>query len=248
MRELKGLYALWLRELIVFTRERSRVISSLFTPILWLVVFGSGMGASFNVGAVNYQTFLFPGILGMSALFTSVFFGLYIIWDKKIDFFKEVIVAPLSRVTIFTGKMLGGCTDALLQGFLLFLFAGFFGIPYNFISIGGTLLFLFLVSTVLVSFGLTLGALLDSFEGFNLISSFLIFPMFFFSGALFPLQNLPGWLTFFIYIDPLTYAVDGMRGVMLGLNKFPLGIDILILAGFSLVSILMGTSAFRRLR
>ncbi len=116
MGELEGFYALWYRELKVFTREKSRVVSSLFTPLLWITVFGGGLGSAVSLGGVNYQVFIFPGILTMTILFSSVFFGLYIVWDKKIDFFKEVLVAPLSRTTIFAGKMVGGSVDSLLQG------------------------------------------------------------------------------------------------------------------------------------
>jgi ABC-2 type transport system permease protein len=248
MRELKGLLGLWYRELLVFWREKSRIVSSLFSPILWLVVFGSGMGTVSHVGGVNYQTFLFPGILCMSVLFSSIFFGLYIVWDKRIDFFKEVLVAPLSRITIFTGKMLGGTTDSLIQGAILLSLGLFFGIHFSVFSVLAAMLILFLLSSALVSLGLMIGALMDSLEGFNLFVSFLIFPMFFFSGALFPLENLPGWLKFFTFIDPVTYAVDAMRGILLKLNRFPLGLDFLVLAGFAFFFISAGTLAFRKLK
>jgi ABC-2 type transport system permease protein len=248
MRELKGLLGLWYRELLVFWREKSRIVSSLFSPILWLVVFGSGMGTVSPVAGVNYQTFLFPGILCMSVLFSSIFFGLYIVWDKRIDFFKEVLVAPLSRITIFTGKMLGGTTDSLIQGAILLSLGLFFGIHYSVFSVLAAMLILFLLSSALVSLGLMIGALIDSLEGFNMFVSFLIFPMFFFSGALFPLENLPGWLKFFTYIDPVTYAVDAMRGILLGMNRFSLGLDFLVLAGFALFFISAGTLAFRKLK
>jgi ABC-2 type transport system permease protein len=248
MRELKGLVGLWYRELLVFWREKSRIVSSLFSPILWLVVFGSGMGTVSHVAGINYQTFLFPGILCMSVLFSSIFFGLYIVWDKRIDFFKEVLVAPLSRVTIFTGKMLGGTTDSLIQGAILLSLGLFFGIHYSVFSVIAAMLILFLLSSALVSLGLMIGALMDSLEGFNLFVSFLIFPMFFFSGALFPLENLPAWLKFFTYIDPVTYAVDAMRGILLGMNRFSLGLDFLVLFGFALFFISAGTLAFRKLK
>lgn len=248
MRELKGLAGLWYRELLVFWREKSRIVSSLFSPILWLVVFGSGMGTVSHVAGVNYQTFLFPGILCMSVLFSSIFFGLYIVWDKRIDFFKEVLVAPLSRITIFSGKMLGGTTDSLIQGTILLALGVFFGVHYSLASVLGALLILFLLSSALVSLGLAMGAWIDSLEGFNLFATFLVFPMFFFSGALFPLDNLPNWLKFFTFIDPVTYAVDGMRGLLLGINHFPVLADLLALALFTLTFISAGTLAFRKLK
>lgn len=111
MSELMGLYAIWYRELKVFFREKSRIIGSIIQPILWIVVFGAGLGASVSLEGINYQTYIFPGVLAMSAIFSSIFFGTYIVWDKKIDFLKEVLVAPVSRTTIFFGKVLGGCTD-----------------------------------------------------------------------------------------------------------------------------------------
>jgi ABC-2 type transport system permease protein len=206
------------------------------------------MGTVTPVGGVNYQTFLFPGILCMSALFTSIFFGLYIVWDKRIDFFKEVLVAPLSRITIFSGKMLGGTTDSLIQGTILLALGVFFGVHYSLVSVLGSLLILFLLSSALVSLGLAMGAWIDSLEGFNLFATFLVFPMFFFSGALFPLDNLPAWLKFFTFIDPVTYAVDGMRGLLLGINHFPVLADLLALAAFTLTFISAGTLAFRKLK
>ena len=248
MGELIGLYALWYRELLVFWREKSRVVSSLFSPLLWLVVFGSGLGASVDLKGVDYQTFIFPGILCMTVLFSSVFFGLYIILDKRIDFFKEVIVAPLSRLTIFSGKMLGGCTDAIIQGSLLLVFGVFFGIHYSILNVGLALVFMFLLSSALVSIGLILGVLMDSHEGFNMVVSFLVFPMFFLSGALFPLDNLPGWLKTIALLDPMTYAVDGVRGALLGINRVPLFYDFMIMCVFSAVMIFLGTLSFRRLK
>ncbi len=121
MSQAEAIYALWLRELMVFRREKSRVITSIFNPILWIFVFGGGLGSSVNIGGLNYQVFVYPGILAMTVLFTSVFYGVYIVWDRRIDILKEVLVAPLSRTTIFVGKVLGGCTDAMLQAFIVLL-------------------------------------------------------------------------------------------------------------------------------
>src|SRR4030067_860783 len=160
MGELEGFYALWYREMKVFTREKSRIVSSLVTPLLWLVVFGGGLGSAVSLGGVNYQIFIFPGILAMTILFSSVFFGLYIVWDKKIDFFKEVLVAPLSRVTIFTGKMLGGCTDASIQGVLMLPLGLFFGVSYSIYSVTLSLLIMFILAAGMVSIGLTIGYLM----------------------------------------------------------------------------------------
>lgn len=248
MGELEGFYALWYRELKVFSREKSRIVSSLFTPLLWIVVFGGGLGSAVSLGGVNYQVFIFPGILTMSILFSSVFFGLYIVWDKKIDFFKEVLVAPLSRTTIFAGKMVGGSIDALLQGCAMLVFGVVLGINYTFFIVVLSFVFMFVLAAALVSLGLIIGSNMESVEGFQLIVSFLVFPMFFFSGALFPLKNLPQYLLIFTILDPVTYAVDGLRGLILGSSQLPIALNLLILTGFAAVMIGIGTLSFRRLK
>jgi ABC-2 type transport system permease protein len=248
MTELDGLYALWYREFKVFLREKSRIVSSLFTPLLWIVVFGGGLGSSVSLGGTNYQVFIFPGILTMTILFSSIFFGLYIVWDKKIDFFKEVLVAPLSRLTIFAGKTLGGCTDALIQGSLMLAFGVILGISYSVQMVVQTMIFMLVLAAAVVSIGLIIGSFMESPEGFNLIVSFLVFPLFFLSGALFPIDNLPSWLRAFTILNPVTYAVDGMRGVMLGMSTFPVMMDFGVLLGFAVVMIVIGSIAFSRMK
>ena len=248
MTELEGLYALWYREFKVFLREKSRIISSLFTPLLWIVVFGGGLGSSVSLGGTNYQVFIFPGILTMTVLFSSIFFGLYIVWDKRIDFFKEVLVAPLSRLTIFAGKMLGGCTDALIQGALMLAFGVILGVSYNLLTVVAAIVFMLVLASATVSIGLVIGSRMESPEGFNLIISFLVFPLFFLSGALFPISNLPPWLHVFTILDPVTYAVDGMRGIMLGASTFPVAMDLGVLLAFSAGMIVIGSIAFSRMK
>ena len=248
MGELEGFYALWYREMKVFTREKSRIVSSLITPLLWIVVFGGGLGSAVSLGGVNYQVFIFPGILAMSILFSSVFFGLYIVWDRKIDFFKEVLVAPLSRTTIFAGKMVGGSIDALLQGCAMLVFGLLLRINYTILSVLFSFVFMFVLASALVSLGLIIGSNMESVEGFQLIVSFLVFPMFFFSGALFPLKNLPPYLAIFTILDPVTYAVDGLRGLILGSSQLPIALNLLILTGFAAVMIAIGTWSFKRLK
>jgi ABC-2 type transport system permease protein len=248
MTELDGLYALWYREFKVFLREKSRIVSSLFTPLLWIVVFGGGLGASVSLGGTNYQVFIFPGILTMTILFSSIFFGLYIVWDKRIDFFKEVLVAPLSRLTIFAGKTLGGCTDALIQGSLMLAFGVILGVSYSVQMVVLVMVFMLVLASAVVSIGLIIGSFMESPEGFNLIVSFLVFPLFFLSGALFPIDNLPSWLRAFTTLNPVTYAVDGMRGVILGMSAFPVMIDLGVLLGFAVVMLGIGSIAFSRMK
>lgn len=255
MSELTGIFAIWYRELKVFLRERSRIISSIINPLLWLVIIGGGLGSAISFFNVNYQSFIYPGILAQSALFSSMFFGLYIVWDKRIDFLKEVLVAPISRTSILIGKVLGGATDALIQVVLLFVL-GFallqIGILSNItftpFSILISLCLLFITTVGMVCIGLVIGSQLESIEGFQIFSTFLIMPMFFLSGALFPINNLPAWLAPITSIDPLTYTVDGLRGALIGTSQYPIAFDFGIMIMFSLIMILIGTIAFQKMK
>jgi len=255
MSEIKGIYALWYRETKVFLRERSRVISSIINPLLWLLIIGGGLGSAVSFSGINYQTFIYPGILIQTTLFSSVFFGVYIVWDKKIDFMKEVLVAPMRRTSIFVGKILGGSTDTLLQVLILFVIGFLFmiggimpGLKLTPFSVLVSLAFLLVTTVGLVSIGLILGSQMESPEGFQLIISFLIFPLFFLSGALFPITNLPGWLAPLILANPVTYAVDGIRGVMMGISRFNLLFDFTLVCLFALVMVLIGTYAFKKMK
>jgi ABC-2 type transport system permease protein len=255
MSEIKGIYALWYRETKVFLRERSRVISSIINPLLWLLIIGGGLGSAVSFSGINYQTFIYPGILIQTALFSSVFFGVYIVWDKKIDFMKEVLVAPMRRTSIFVGKILGGSTDTLLQVLILFVIGFLFmiggimpGLKLTPFSVFVSLAFLLITTIGLVSVGLIIGSQMESPEGFQLIISFLIFPLFFLSGALFPITNLPGWLAPLILANPVTYAVDGIRGVMMGISRFNLLFDLALVCLFALVMVLIGTYAFKKMK
>jgi ABC-2 type transport system permease protein len=247
MTEITGLYALWYRELKVFTRERSRIVGSVVNPLIWLVAFGGGLGSFLPIGSTGYIGFIFPGVLMLTVLFTAIFFGLYIVLDKRIDFFKSVLVAPITRVTLFSGKMLGGCTDAFLQAAILLFFGIFFGIPYTAFSLLIVVVFVLLLAMAITSLGLAIGSMLTSFEGFGLIQSFVILPLFFLSGALYPLDNLPAWMVVVTRMNPLTYIVDGMRGALYGINTFPLFLDLGVAALFSVVLIAVGTYAFKRM-
>src|ERR671930_440243 len=153
---LSALYAVWLREFKVFLRERSRLIASIFTPLLWLFVVGSGLGSANPSVGVDYQKFIFPGIISMSIIFSSVFFGSYIIWDRKFDFLKSVMVAPVSRDTIFTGKTLGGMTNSLVQVAILLVIGGVIGIHISALSLAETIAIALLLSFCLTSVGLTI--------------------------------------------------------------------------------------------
>jgi ABC-2 type transport system permease protein len=251
MSELTGLYALWYREFKVFTREKSRVVSSLVQPLMWLVIFGTGLGSAIEgVGGIaNYQQFIFPGILAMTVLFGSLFFGLYIIMDRRVDFLKEVLVAPLSRTTIFFGKVLGGSTDGIIEiVMLIILGALFFNIHFTILSAIVTIFLIFLLMVPIISLGLTIGSLMSSPEGFGLISSFVIFPLFFLSGALFPVKSLPAWLYAFVVLNPVSYAVDALRTVILGVSGFGLALDLSVMVAFAVAMVIIGTQAFKRMK
>jgi ABC-2 type transport system permease protein len=255
---LGKLYAIWLREFKVFLREKSRLIASTFTPLLWLFVIGEGFGSTTDFfgtmdfaadSYIGYQQFIFPGIICMSVIFTSVFFGSYIIWDRKFDFLKSVMVAPVSRTTIFLGKAFGGMTTSLIQAAILLVVGFVIGIYYTPLSIVFIIIIILLLSFTLTSLGLTLGSHMESLEGFQLIVSFVVFPLYFLSGALFPLNNLPTWLSILTTLDPVTYGVGALREVMLGItgmNSFALNIGVLLLSAAVLGTV--GVLSFRRMK
>ena len=262
-RELGKLYALWLREFKVFLREKSRLVASTFTPLLWLFVIGAGFGsvtmnpsanpgighADGGVSGVGYQQFIFPGIVSMSIIFSSVFFGSYIIWDRKFDFLKSVMVAPVSRTTIFIGKTFGGMTTSLLQAAILLAIGLVLGIHYTPVSLMLIVVIILFLSFALTSLGLAIGSYMESLEGFQLIISFVVFPLYFLSGALFPLNNIPLWLSILTTIDPATYAVDALRSTMLGIaGENPFLADTVILFMFVMGIGTIGMLSFRKMK
>ncbi|VVB51721.1 ABC-2 type transporter [uncultured archaeon] len=248
MSEIEGIYAVWLREAKIYIREKERLISSVISPLLWIFGFGAGLGSTVEkISGYPYQIFIYPGIMVMTVLFTSLFYGVYIIWDRKLDFLKEVLVAPISRASVFAGKMLGGATDAMVQVIYLIIIGFFISIPFTPLVILEAFLMLLLISIAMVSIGLVIGANLQSPEGFSLVINFVMWPMFFFSGALFPVNNLAPWLSAVTYINPLTYGVDAMRGIILGINHFPILLDAGVLVLFAAIMMGIGILSFRRM-
>lgn len=245
---LKGIYALWYRDVKVFQREKSRVVSALFLPLFWYFIFGGGVGSVTAVGNVNYRHFIFPGFLAMTVIFSALFNGAYMVWDKKIDFLKEVLISPPSRTTIFVGKMIGGMTDALLQAYILLFIGLILGIPLTLKSTLLSMIILFILAAGLVSMGLIIGSFMESPEGFGLVSSFVIYPLFLLSGALYPLDKLPKWMKILTHMDPATYAVDALRNVIVGISSMPLVFDTVVILGFDAVLILVGTWAFNKMK
>lgn len=252
MSEIRAIYTLWLREVKRYGREKSRLISSFIQPLLWLVIFGSGLRiASTGMLGIDYQKFIFPGIIGQTLLFTSMFMGISVIWDREFGFLKEILVAPISRGSVFVGKMLGGSTDAVIQGSFVFIFSFIVAVHVGIDTYLLCVPIMLLITFGMVSIGLTLASLMESLESFGLIQTFVNLPLFFLSGALFPLGNFPQWLRWVSVIDPLTYGVDTLRTVILGTAWtpiLPLYFDLGALVIFDLIMILLGTVIFGRTR
>lgn len=245
---MEAVYALWLREVIIFFREKERLIGAIITPLLWIFAFGAGLGASINIAGMNYQQFVFPGIVAMSVLFVSIFYGMYIIWDRKLDFLKEVLVAPVPRHGVFLGKMLGGMTDSFVQALIILIigfFLSFVPNPYTFVI---AMLAIMLLSMSMVSLGLIIGSTLKTPEGFNLVMSFVMWPMFMLSGALFPVQNLPTYLDILVKINPMTYGVDLLRFALFGTTGFGVLVDVGVLLFVTVVFVAIGTQSFERMQ
>ena len=243
---LRGIYAIWWREVTVFFRETPRAVGAVLSPIIWLIIFGAGLGPSF-VGQ-NYQQFIFGGILVQTFLFSSLFYGAYLVWDRKIDVLKSVLVSPLSRSSIFIGKVLGGVSISLLESIIVLVVGLFIGIHYSIMVLVYTLVIVALASASLTALGLTVGSLMESPEGFQLLSSLVLFPLFFLSGALFPVSNLQGPLALLAEVNPVTYMVDMLRSVLTGTQYISSGLDIFALLLFLVVANIVGMIAFNRMK
>jgi ABC-2 type transport system permease protein len=250
MTEIRGIYTLWLREIKRYLRDRARIVSSFFQPLLWLVIFGSGIRFSGTIGNLTYQQYIFPGIIGQTLLFTSMFMGISVIWDREFGFLKEILVAPISRYSVFLGKMLGDSTDAVIQGIIVFALGALLGIPFDVLTFLAALPVMILITFGLVGIGLTVASYIESLESFGVIQSFINLPLFFLSGALFPIRgDVPGWLQTVSTLNPLTYGVDALRTIILG-NAWqplqPLFVNLLVVCGFDVVMIIIGTIAFSK--
>ncbi|MFQ5722649.1 MAG: ABC transporter permease, partial [Candidatus Aminicenantales bacterium] len=198
-------------------------------------------------GGVNYIHFLVPGILGMSLLFSSTFAGLSVLWDREFGFLKEIMVAPVNRVSIVLGRMVGGMTTAIIQAVLILAISLVMGFRFsNIISLLGSVVFMVLIAATFIGMGLIFASKMRDMQGFSIIMNFVIFPLFFLSGALYPLDNFPSWLRYLSHLDPLTYGVDGLRGVLIGISSFSLLINFSVLVFFSLIMIFLGAYFFEK--
>src|SRR6476661_2197983 len=242
------IYILWLREVKKYLRSRTQIIASLGSPIMYLGVLGFGLGPVFRrAGEGSYLQFMAPGVIGMTVLFTSMFSGIALLWDRQFGFLKETLVAPVPRIWIMLGRTLGGATVAMLQGLLIFVVCFIAGFrPAHLGAIPLALIFMALIATVFAALGTIIGSSLKDMQGFQLVMNFLVMPIFFLSGALYPLANLPTALTVLTRLDPLTYGVDGLRGAFIDLSHFGVWTDLAVLIGLAAVFLALGARAFSR--
>ncbi len=247
---MQTIYIMWLREMKKFFRNRSRLIGSLGQPILFLLALGYGFGSIFQAaGQGNYIQFLAPGVIGMSIIFGSIFNGVQIIWDRQFGFLKETMVAPVPRFEIMFGRTLGGATTAAFQGcivLIITLFAGFHLISWALVP--AALIVMVLIGLVFSALGLAIGSLLTDFQGFQLISNFLVMPLFFLSGSLFPLTQAPSLIQWIAAFDPLSYGIDALRTLLIGSSHFGLVLDVSVLSVIALLFVAIGSYTFSRIQ
>src|SRR6201995_5106141 len=246
---MRVIYILWLREVKKYLRSRTQIIASLGSPIMYLGVLGFGLGPVFQrAGEGSYLQFMAPGIIGMTVLFTSMFSGIALLWDRQFGFLKETLVAPVPRFWIMTGRTLGGATVAMIQGILIFLVSLVAGFrPASIQALPLAVCVVALVAVVFAALGTVIGSSLKDMQGFQLVMNFLVMPIFFLSGALYPLTNLPKALAVLTRVDPLTYGVDGVRAALIGVTHFGITLDILTLAGVATALLLTGAWRFSKI-
>lgn len=257
MNELMAVYTIWKRESIRYYRDKARIFSTMLQPLMFLVVFGAGLGGTLNQNGfgIDFIKFMYPGIIAMNVMGIAFFSTVSTVWDREFGFLKEILVAPVSRTSIVMGKIAGAVTVASTQAFLLLALAPFMHLALNPLMVVKLFLLMILLSFAIAGLGLLIASLMKTTESFGVIMQVMIFPMFFLSGAFFPLNNVPLWMTILSRFNPLTYGVDAMRQVILNglpvelshkLLLYPISLDVLILAGFSLVMVFIATLAFNR--
>lgn len=238
---------MWRRQLIRFWRSRSRVVASLAQPLLFLLAFGFGFNAIFQqAGEGSYIQFVAPGIIGMSIIFSSVFSGMEVLWDRQFGFLKETLVAPVPRSAIMLGRTLGGATVSVAQGLLVLVITLLVGFrPENWALIPVVVIVMALISIMFTAFGTAVATQLKDFQGFQLIMNFIIMPLFFLSGALFPIDGMPTVMQWIVHANPLAYGVDAMRDLMSGDGYYGLALDFAVLIGCSAALLALGAWLFR---
>lgn len=245
----RGVYIMWLRQMKRFLRSRTRIAASLAQPLLFLLTFGFGFSAVFSeAGRGSYMQFVAPGIIGMGIVFTAVFGGMEVIWDRQFGFLKETLVAPVPRIAIMLGRTLGGATVATIQGLLVFAMTLIVGFrPLNWLLVPAAIGVMVLMAIMFTALGTMVAIRLRDMQGFQLIMNFLVMPLFFLSGALFPLTGLPEALAWVVRLDPLTYGIDALRGLLAGGAQFSYLLDFGVIIGVSALLLLGGAFLFRRI-
>jgi len=247
---LTAIYVMWLREMKRFMRAKSRIAGTLAMPLFFLAFLGFGFSGITLPGIpedMDYINFLVPGIIGMTMLFSSMFAGISMLWDREFGFLKEIMVAPVSRLSLVLGRIAGGCTTSILQGILIVLISVLIG--FEITSISGfimAIVFMLLISIAFIGLGLVFASKMTDIQGFSLVVNFVIFPLFFLSGAIFPVKNLPDFVMPLVYINPLTYGIDGLRGVLLGFSQFSPLVDLAAISGFCIIMVFLGAYFFER--
>lgn len=247
---MSTIYILWLRQIKRYLRSRSRIIGSLGQPVLFLVALGFGFGPVFQrAGEGNYINFLAPGIMAQGILFTAIFSGIELIWDRQFGFLKETLVAPVSRLEIMIGRTLGGATIATFQGLVIFALSFLLGFrPASFALFPVTILIMFLTALLFTALGTAIASKLEDFQGFQLIMNFLVMPLFFLSGALFPIDMAPGFLRTIIRFNPFAYGVDGIRYTLVHITTFGITADIAVLSVLTGFVLILGSYLFSKIQ
>jgi ABC-2 type transport system permease protein len=246
---MSTIYILWRRQLLRYFRSRARILASLGQPLLFLLAFGFGFGPVFaQAGRGNYIQFLAPGVIGMGVLFSAVFSGIELIWDRQFGFIKETLVAPVPRYQIMLGRTFGGATVALLQGIVVAVICVLAGFRAGSVTWWpAALLFMLLIALAFTAVGTAIASVVGDFQAFPLVMNFLVMPLFFLSGALFPLQGLATGMHYVTRLNPLSYGMDGLRGALTGVWQFGLATDFGVLLGLTIVMVGLGTYAFSRI-
>lgn len=246
---MSAIYVLWLRELRRYIRSRAQIVASLGQPLLYLVALGFGLGPVFQkAGQGSYVQFVAPGIIAMTVLFSSVFSGMGLLWDRQFGFLKETLVAPVPRLQVMLGRTLGGATVAVMQGLLVAgvaFIAGFRVVDLRMVPLA--FVFMGLVACLFAALGTAIGSAIQNIQGFQLIMNFLVMPIFFLSGALYPLANLPRFLSVITRLDPLAYGVDGLRTTLVGRSHFGLTVDASVLVVVATVFLFIGSYLFSKI-
>jgi ABC-2 type transport system permease protein len=247
---MSAVYILWLRELKRYIRSRAQIVASMGQPVLYLVALGYGFSPVFQkAGQGNYIQFVAPGIIGMTILFSAIFSGVGLLWDRQFGFLKETLVAPVPRILVMLGRTLGAASVAVIQGLLVAAVCFAVGFrPVNYQQLPVALIFMLLIASLFAALGTAIGSAIQNIQGFQMIMSFLVMPIFFLSGALYPLKNLPVVLNAVVTLDPLAYGVDGLRTALIGAPHFGFAADVMVLVSCAIVALLIGSRLFSRIQ